>query len=772
MTDTPLISCICATYGRPSHLEEAIACFLNQTYPNKELIILNSLPDQELRFDHPQVKIINLSRRPATLGECRNMAIQQCSGEWLVTWDDDDIYLPNHLQNFAAALDSGDGWVRLTKQFYCEAWKIKKIVDGTFNVVAIAKRAWLAVGGYNSQNSGEDRQFCGKVTARFSGKEVHVQNDAISFLYGWDNEAYHISAKGDDQEGQKTGAQRVEEHVAGQLGAGMIGKGVVQLRPALRHDYANMAKAFLRSVGYVKSNRNGRIGMIMLGRFGDIYNVLPIAQRINSVWGKPLFFVAREFEKALSGVSYVDPVVIDMHYSHVHEAIDFAKSRCDFLINCQVWGNNFRRIEMHPYNVESWRHAGFLSGFYDLERYPLVFDKKVPEPAFPGDNSKPRILYSFECGYSSPFREGGRLLAELKQRFGDKAHLIDLCKVKLEHPHKLVSLYEASSVLISTDTMHLHLAAASSIPVIALVNSDYWLGTMTRFVSTAWIKYSEASKRVENICTVVDCLIQNTEPRRLVYQSPPVEEKDKRTKAKIFHTTNLRAKDVQSAREREVRARSTWNALDCIPDAVCQFRRDATDIGDPRDLPYLKDMLEFALLNPDCGNNDIVMWTNNDVALHPELPNALRRFIALYEVCTSFRVELPYGVEADVTKDPEEIALMSMGHMGRDMFAATAGWLRKYWNDIPDAIIGCPIFDLHLAALVRKQKGFNSDRQNLETLIPCCEFPRGYVIHEAHEAVWSRLPMTTPSHQHNSKLFQQWCSVNLPHMKFTPEGNI
>jgi glycosyltransferase involved in cell wall biosynthesis len=63
----PLVSCICPTYNRPPHhqhlLEEAIESFLRQDYANKELIVLNDCPGQELLCDAPGVRVVNAAER-------------------------------------------------------------------------------------------------------------------------------------------------------------------------------------------------------------------------------------------------------------------------------------------------------------------------------------------------------------------------------------------------------------------------------------------------------------------------------------------------------------------------------------------------------------------------------------------------------------------------------------------------------------------------------------------------------------------------------------
>src|SRR5262245_8679210 len=65
MNGAPSVSCMCLTYGRPPHLvEEAIESFLRQDYRGqKELIVLNDLFGQELRFEHPEVQIVNVGKR-------------------------------------------------------------------------------------------------------------------------------------------------------------------------------------------------------------------------------------------------------------------------------------------------------------------------------------------------------------------------------------------------------------------------------------------------------------------------------------------------------------------------------------------------------------------------------------------------------------------------------------------------------------------------------------------------------------------------------------
>lgn len=104
----PAISCYCNTYGKVHTLQEVLKCFLQQDYKGpKELVIVNDLEQQELIYDHPEVTIINLKHRIIPLGKKFNTSISHCKYDILACWEDDDIYLPNHLTNAVTCMRDG-----------------------------------------------------------------------------------------------------------------------------------------------------------------------------------------------------------------------------------------------------------------------------------------------------------------------------------------------------------------------------------------------------------------------------------------------------------------------------------------------------------------------------------------------------------------------------------------------------------------------------------------------------------------------------------------
>jgi hypothetical protein len=89
--EKPLVSCILPTSNRRHLLRHAIQCFERQTYPERELIVVDDGPDpvSDLIPCHPQVRYVRLAGS-RTLGQKRNLACGCARGEFIAHWDDDD----------------------------------------------------------------------------------------------------------------------------------------------------------------------------------------------------------------------------------------------------------------------------------------------------------------------------------------------------------------------------------------------------------------------------------------------------------------------------------------------------------------------------------------------------------------------------------------------------------------------------------------------------------------------------------------------------------
>lgn len=104
----PLVSCLLPTENRARFIGQAIGFFLQQDYPNKELIILHSKDaDLPAGFEYPpNVSLICTGN--IKLGAKRNYAINTVKGDLIAQWDDDDIYHPKRLSKQIAPLLTGE----------------------------------------------------------------------------------------------------------------------------------------------------------------------------------------------------------------------------------------------------------------------------------------------------------------------------------------------------------------------------------------------------------------------------------------------------------------------------------------------------------------------------------------------------------------------------------------------------------------------------------------------------------------------------------------
>ncbi len=164
MNQPRVIVCI-PTFGRPELLEEAIECFLRQTWENKRLIIGNDFADQQLVCDHPQVVVVNRASRFATLGAKRNWLMGLAGEHYIAHWDDDDLYLPTHIEHVMSLLPEfrADA-AKQHHQWYDNNRAKYRVGFASYMHTVIAHRSvYRKAGDYGDLNMNEDSELLARM---------------------------------------------------------------------------------------------------------------------------------------------------------------------------------------------------------------------------------------------------------------------------------------------------------------------------------------------------------------------------------------------------------------------------------------------------------------------------------------------------------------------------------------------------------------------------------------------------------------------------------
>jgi glycosyltransferase involved in cell wall biosynthesis len=192
--DGPRISCVMPTGGRKAFALQAVHYFLRQTWPNKELVIVDTGTDG-LEEQLPADRRLRYLRSPGgiSLGAKRNLGVAESSGELIAGWDDDDWYSPRRLELQAEALlreEAADLCAPRPELLYemaadrfwelaAERWEpmfFQGVLLGP--AMVYRRRVWEAGLRYSDVNFGEDMLFVKDLLAR-GGKLVKIPNGGI-----------------------------------------------------------------------------------------------------------------------------------------------------------------------------------------------------------------------------------------------------------------------------------------------------------------------------------------------------------------------------------------------------------------------------------------------------------------------------------------------------------------------------------------------------------------------------------------------------------------
>ena len=109
----PQVSVIMNVRNGASFLREALDSVVAQTFHDWELIVWDDRSTDDSpriisEYHDPRIRYF-LSPEDTPLGEARNNAIRQATGDWLAFLDQDDIWLPRKLQQQMALADDQTG---------------------------------------------------------------------------------------------------------------------------------------------------------------------------------------------------------------------------------------------------------------------------------------------------------------------------------------------------------------------------------------------------------------------------------------------------------------------------------------------------------------------------------------------------------------------------------------------------------------------------------------------------------------------------------------
>ncbi len=193
-TSLPLVSCIMPTCNRPCFVALAIQRFAEQTYPNRELVVVDDGQGavEELASGAPGVRYLRMERR--SIGEKRNAACAQARGELVAHWDDDDWYGRERLSRQAEPILAGRAEIT---GFRCrwmmtlpvgEFWHVSPdlhrrmfVADVHGGTLMFRRRLWESGARYPATSLAEDAGMLRSALRR--GGRLEVLDNRGDFVY-------------------------------------------------------------------------------------------------------------------------------------------------------------------------------------------------------------------------------------------------------------------------------------------------------------------------------------------------------------------------------------------------------------------------------------------------------------------------------------------------------------------------------------------------------------------------------------------------------------
>jgi len=203
--DYPQVTAVMCTYGRFTCVERAMNCFLQQTYPNKRLVIYNT--DTESRyiksdfFTEKRILVWDSNQDLVTglhytnVGAIRRDALNLVGdylGGYVVTWDDDDLWMPWFMEQAVDRMqETGLPSFKPEMSFFYSGNNLR-LVRNTLEASIVASIEKVREYGYLLETG---KEGLGWYTKMRDNRELdeHDKNYLPSYCFNW-NDGYEMNA--------------------------------------------------------------------------------------------------------------------------------------------------------------------------------------------------------------------------------------------------------------------------------------------------------------------------------------------------------------------------------------------------------------------------------------------------------------------------------------------------------------------------------------------------------------------------------------------------
>ena len=254
---------------------------------------------------------------------------------------------------------------------------------------------------------------------------------------------------------------------------------------------------------------------VALSKFGDIVQSLGIIEHeFNKTGKKPHVVTSDKFASIFEGLSYVGKVIkFTGRWGDLHGGIKLAKSTYDDVVVLQCHGEKFPFQQTKPsFQHEVYDRVGLLGQWAymkpNFDRRSFAREKALLDGH--GLTGSKYILVA-DHSESSQFKQIEELKVMLATKFGAEYKIVLLSTIRAQKIYDLLGIYEKAAALVSTESVHTHLAWATNVPMFVLA-ANGWRGSAFRKEFQFYAKYSDWEFRKNDLISALQQFLNKDEP--------------------------------------------------------------------------------------------------------------------------------------------------------------------------------------------------------------------------------------------------------------------